>query len=186
MFPRARREGAGLSDAVDVCYGLGRACSSTAMIYAMHQIMVACVLRHRGNSVWHERLLRRLCAEQLLLASSTTEGKGGGNVRSSEAPIERSGSRISLERRATVISYGANADRDRDDRASRRRCAASDQVLAVFLKEDYSLEPLVAWDTLGMRYCSAGFTLRAGGDSDQILPDPYRADPRADHDPVPT
>src|SRR5204863_7195541 len=103
-------EGAGLSDVVNVCYGLGRACSSTAMIYAMHQIMVACVLRHRGNSVWHERLLRRLCAEQLLLASSTTEGKGGGNLRSSEAPIERSGSRIRLERRATVISYVADAD----------------------------------------------------------------------------
>jgi acyl-CoA dehydrogenase len=84
MVPRdLGGEGASLSDAVDVCYGLGRACSSTAMIYAMHQIMVACVLRHRGNNAWHERLLRRLCAEQLLLASSTTEGRGGGNVRSS-------------------------------------------------------------------------------------------------------
>jgi len=175
MVPRELGgEGAGLSDVVDVCYGLGRACSSTAMIYAMHQIMVACVLRHRGNNGWHERLLRRLCAEQLLLASSTTEGKGGGNVRSSEAPIERNGSRISLERRATVISYGANADAIVTTARRAADAAASDQVLAVFLKEDYSLEPLVAWDTLGMRgTCSAGFTLRAGGDSDQILPDPY-------------
>lgn len=167
-------ESAGLSDVVDVCYALGRACSSTAMIYAMHQIMVACLIRHRRNTAWHEHLLRRLCAEQLLLASSTTEGRSGGNIRSSEASIERCGSRITLERRATVISYGANADAIVTTARRSADAPASDQVLVAFLKEDYSLEPLLQWDTLGMRgTCSAGFTLRASGDNDQILPDPY-------------
>lgn len=167
-------EGAGLADVADVCYRLARACSSTAMVYAMHQIMVACVLRHRRGSAWHERLLRRLCAEQMLFASSTTEGKGGGNVRASEAPIERSGARISLERRATVISYGANADAIVTTARRTADAAASDQVLVAFLKQDYSLEPIMQWDTLGMRgTCSAGFTLRASGESDQILPVPY-------------
>ncbi|MGA2126301.1 MAG: acyl-CoA dehydrogenase family protein, partial [Xanthobacteraceae bacterium] len=52
--------------------------------------------------------------------------------------------------------------------------ATSDQVLAVFLKDDYSLEPVVGWDTLGMRGTrSDGFTLKARGDSDQILAEPY-------------
>jgi acyl-CoA dehydrogenase len=175
MVPRdLGGEGALLSEVVDICYRLGRACSSTAMIYAMHQIMVACVIRHRCNNSWHEGLLRRLCAEQLLLASSTTEGRGGGNVRSSEAPIERRGSRITLERRATVISYGADADGIITTARRSGDASASDQVLVAFLKEDYSLEPLLEWDTLGMRgTCSAGFTLRASGDADQILPDPY-------------
>jgi len=175
MVPRdLGGEGASLSAVVDICYRLGRACSASAMIYAMHQIMVACILRHRGNTLWHERLLRRLCAEQLLFASSTTEGRGGGNVRSSEAPIERSGSRISLERRATVISYGANADAIVTTARRAADAAASDQVLVAFLKEDYALEPLAPWDTLGMRgTCSAGFTIKASGESDQILPDPY-------------
>jgi acyl-CoA dehydrogenase len=169
-------EGAGLADIVDVCYRLGQACSSTAMVYAMHQIMVACVLRHRRDSAWHEHLLRRLCSEQMLFASSTTEGKAGGNVRASEAPIERSGGRISLERRATVISYGANADAIVTTARRAADAAASDQVLVAFLKEDYSLEPIMQWDTLGMRgTCSAGFTLRASGASDQILPVPYEA-----------
>jgi acyl-CoA dehydrogenase len=176
MVPRhLGGEGASLSHVLDVCYDLGRACASTAMIYAMHQIMVACLLRHRRSSVWLERLLRRLCAEQLLLASSTTEGRGGGNIRSSEAPIERNGSRINLERRATVISYGANADAIVTTARRAADAPASDQVLVAFLKDDYSLEALVEWDTLGMRgTCSAGFTLRASGDSDQILPDPYQ------------
>src|ERR1700751_4576871 len=131
-------EDASLSDVVDVCYSLGRACSSTAIVYAMYQIKVACLLRHRQNSEWHEDLLRRLCAEQLLLASSTTEGRGGGNVRSSEAPIEHFGSRITLERRATVISYGASADAIVTTARRSADAPVSDQVLVAFLKENYS------------------------------------------------
>lgn len=169
-------EGASLSAVVDICYRVAQACASSAMIYAMHQLMVSCLVRHRGNSAWHERLLRRLCDEQLLLASSTTEGRGGGNVRASEAPITRDASRISLERRATVISYGANADAIVTTARRTAESAPSDQVLVAFLKKDYSLEPLVSWDTLGMRgTCSSGFTLKASGEPDQILPDAYEA-----------
>src|SRR5215831_13270852 len=111
MVPREfGGEGASIADVADICYVLGQACSSTAMIYAMHQIKVACVTRHmRDNAVLND-IMRRLCAEQLLLASSTTEGQSGGNVRSSEAPVERDGDRIQLERKASVISYGAYAD----------------------------------------------------------------------------
>src|SRR6516225_420487 len=175
MVPRdLGGEGASLSAVADVCYNLAGSCSSTAMIYAMHQIKVACLVRHGRNNPWHEHLLRRLCAKQLLLASSTTEGRGGGNVRSSEAPIERNGSQVTFERRATVISYGAKADAIVTTARRSADAAATDQILVVFLKEDYSLEPLLEWDTLGMRgTCSAGFTLRACGDSGQILPDPY-------------
>jgi acyl-CoA dehydrogenase len=39
-------EGFSAADVVDVCYVLGRACASTAMIYAMHQTKVACITRH--------------------------------------------------------------------------------------------------------------------------------------------
>ena len=167
-------EGASLGEIMDVCYTLGQACASTAMIYAMHQIKTACIIRHMRGSVALERLLRRLCEKQLLLASSTTEGQGGGNVRASEAPVERQGARISLERRATVISYGANADGIVTTARRSADAAASDQVLVAFLKSDYTLEPLQGWNTLGMRgTCSEGYILRATGDSDQILPDPY-------------
>lgn len=166
--------GASLLDVGEVCHRLARACASTAMIYAMHQIKVACLVRHKGTSAWHDGLLQRLCAEQLLLASSTTEGGGGGNVRSSEAPIEHDGARIRLERQASVISYGAQADAIVTTARRSADAAASDQVLTVFLKQDYVLEPLLAWDTLGMRgTCSAGFTLKATGGAVQILPDRY-------------
>src|ERR1700693_5689823 len=80
--------GATVSEVVDVCYVLGRSCASTAMIFAMHQIMVAILVRHARNSPWHRRLLRRLSIEQLLLASSTTEGQGGGELRTSARGVE--------------------------------------------------------------------------------------------------
>jgi acyl-CoA dehydrogenase len=167
-------EGATISQVGDVCYQLAQACASTAMIFAMHQIKTACILRHRRSNRTLEGLLRRLCAEQLLLASSTTEGQSGGNVRSSEAPVEYQGDRISLERRASVISYGAYADGIVTTARRSGDAAGTDQVLVAFLKSDYTLSRLQGWDTMGMRgTCSEGYILKATGSVDQIVPDAY-------------
>jgi acyl-CoA dehydrogenase len=169
-------EGASIREVADVCYRLGQACSSTAMIYAMHQVKVACLVRHGRGSQAIERLLRRLCAEQLLLASSTTEGQGGGNVRSSEAAIEHRDGRVHLERKASVISYGSQAD---GIVTTARRAAdadSSDQVLVALLKEDYTLTRLQGWNTLGMRgTCSEGYTLKASAGEGHVLPEPYES-----------
>jgi acyl-CoA dehydrogenase len=167
-------DGASIFDITDMCYALGRACSSTAMIFAMHQTKVACLVRHGGGSAYHEALMRRVASEQMLLASSTTEGQNGGNIRFSSAAVEHAGTEISLVRNATVISYGAQADgivtiarRDGD-------AAGSDQVLLAITKDDYTLERSVEWETLGMRgTCSAGFELKFKGSSEQIFPEGY-------------
>ena len=167
-------EQSSVSDVVDVCYTLGRACSSTGMIYAMHQVKAACVAYHGMESPWQRDFMGRMVADQLLLASSTTEGKGGGNVRSSEAPVEHTDGRIVLVRDASVISYGAQADAVVTTARRTAESDASDQVLVVFEKKNYALEKTGSWDTLGMRgTCSAGFSLKAVGSPDQILPVPY-------------
>lgn len=163
-------EGATIRALADICYTLGRACASTAMIFAMHQTKVACLTRHGRGGVWRDGLIRRIADEQLLMASSTTEGQGGGNVRSSAAAVETDGESVSLERAATVISYGAQADGVVTVARRNAEAAASDQVLCVFLKEDYSLERLSGWETLGMRgTCSSGFRLVAKGRPEQVL-----------------
>jgi len=167
-------EGAGVADVADVCYLLGQACSSTAMIYAMHQIKVACVTRHMRDNTVLANIMRRLCTEQLLLASSTTEGQSGGNVRSSEAPVEHADGRIALERKASVISYGAYADGIVTTARRSAEAAGTDQVLVAFLRDDYTLTRLQGWNTLGMRgTCSEGYTLKASGVAGQVLPDAY-------------
>jgi acyl-CoA dehydrogenase len=167
--------GATVSEVVDVCYVLGRSCASTAMIFAMHQIMVAILVRHARNSPWHRRLLRRLSTEQLLLASSTTEGRGGGDLRTSVCGVERTGSRMALTKSATVVSYGAQADAILSTARRSADAPPSDQVLVAFVKEDYQLERIVDWDAMGMRgTCSSGFMLKAAGEISQLLPESYQ------------
>ena len=169
-------EDARLCDVADVCFRLGQACASTGMIYAMHQVKVGCLVRHKHDSVAIDGLLRRLCAEQLLLASSTTEGQAGGNVRSSEAPATYEGELVMLERQASCISYGGNADGIVTTARRSATAAHSDQVLIAFLKEDYTLTPMQTWATLGMRgTCSIGYTLRANAAREQVLPEPYES-----------
>jgi acyl-CoA dehydrogenase len=167
-------DGATIFDITDMCYTLGRACSSTAMIFAMHQTKVACLVRHGAGSSWHETLMRRVASEQMLLASSTTEGQNGGNIRSSAAAVEHAGTDISLLRNATVISYGAQADGIVTIARRSNDAAASDQVLLALTKENYTLERSLEWETLGMRgTCSAGFELKATAAAEQVFPEAY-------------
>ena len=168
-------EDATISQVAEICFALGRECSSTAMIFAMHQIKVACLVRHARGSVWHEGVMRRLAAEQLLFASSTTEGQTGGDIRHSAVAVEATESdAITLDRSSSVMSYGAEADGILTTARRSADAAGSDQVLVVLLREHYELEPALPWDTLGMRgTCSAGFRLRARGAAEQVLPDPY-------------
>jgi acyl-CoA dehydrogenase len=166
--------GATVHDVTEVCYTLGRACASTAMIFAMHQTKVACLIRHGTGSHWHEALMRRVASEQLLLASSTTEGQNGGNIRSSTAAVEQSSGEISLVRNATVISYGAEADGIVTIARRTGDATASDQVLLAMTKDNYTLERIQGWETLGMRgTCSAGFELKIKGPAEMVFPEAY-------------
>jgi acyl-CoA dehydrogenase len=168
-------EGSTVSDAAEVCHALGRACASTGMVFAMHQIMVAILVRHGLGSAWHRGMLRDVSANQWLLASSTTEGTGGGDLRASACAVQVDGGRMSLAKNATVISYGAEADAVVTTARRAPDCAPSDQVLVALLKKDYRLDPQSGWDTLGMRgTCSAGFALTGAGEPEQVLPVPYQ------------
>ncbi len=167
-------EDASITDVVETCYTLARACASTGMIYAMHQIMVACITRHALDSAWHRRFLRRLASEQLLLASSTTDGQGGGDLRKSDCAVDADGDRFTLVKNATVMSYGAQADAIVATARRTPEAPPTDQVLVAIVKDEYRLEHQVEWDTLGMRgTCSAGFKLESRGAIEQIFPEPY-------------
>jgi len=166
--------GARAADVVDVCAILGRACGSAAMIFAMHQVKLACLARHARGAQWQLAFLGEVAKHQLLLASSTTEGGNGADIRSSEAPVRVAGGRVSLQRDASCISYGREADALVTTARRSDGAAKSDQVLVVFRREDYTLEPTLTWDTLGMRgTCSVGFILRAEGAAEQVLAEPY-------------
>jgi len=167
-------EGLPLAGVLNACYVLGRACSATAMVFAMHQIKVACLVGHAGDNAWLLDFQSRIAAKQLLLASSTTEGQAGGDVRRSAGALETGGAHFDLTRAASVISYGAEADGILTTARRSPDAAPNDQVLVALEKHHYTLEPTSNWQTLGMRgTCSAGFTLKAAGDWAQVFAVPY-------------
>ena len=119
--------------------------------------------------------VRRIAAEQLLLASATTEIGIGGNTRNSSCFVEYDGARrFRLVKQAPVISYGEYADAIVATARRAEDSPPSDQVLVVCESPAVSLSPLSGWDTLGFRgTCSLGFTLEASGDATLVLDVPF-------------
>ena len=167
-------EGASLSDIAEICSLVGQHCSSAGMVYAMHQIQISSLVLHAQTSEWHRLFLRQIADEQLLLASATSEAGVGGDLRTSLCAVERDGEVYKLEKNASVISYGANADAILATARREPDSPPSDQVLVVVMKEHCTLERTSVWDTMGMRgTCSEGFKLKASGPVSHILPKPF-------------
>ncbi len=167
-------EGASLADIAEICSLLGQQCSSSGMVYAMHQIQISSLVLHARSSDWHRMFLRRIADEQLLLASATSEAGIGGDVRSSLCAVERDGDIYRLEKNASVISYGAEADAILATARRQPDSPPSDQVLVAVMREHCVLERTSVWDTIGMRgTCSEGFKLKASGPATHILPKPF-------------
>ncbi|HET6263524.1 MAG TPA: acyl-CoA dehydrogenase family protein [Usitatibacter sp.] len=157
-----------------LCEALGQYCGSTAMIFAMHQIQVACLVHHGTETPFFRDYLRELAHRQLLVASATTEMGIGGDVRSSICAVKVVDQHFILEKQAPVISYGETADAILVTCRRSEDAARSDQVLVLVRKEDCLLRRLSEWDTLGFRgTCSPGFELKSIGNAEQILPAPY-------------
>jgi acyl-CoA dehydrogenase len=167
-------EGASLAEIAELCAILGQACAATAMIFAMHNIKLASLVGHGLNSAWHRAFVARIAAEQLLLASATTEAGIGGNLRNSICAVRVSGDRFDLVKEASVISYGTQADAILVTARRHPEAPHTDQVMVVVLKDQYRLEKTSDWDTLGMRgTCSDGFLLTTSAPVEQIFPQPF-------------
>ena len=133
--------GRSLSQVASVCHALGQACGSSAMIYAMHQIQVACIVAHGAESDWHRALLRGVAEQQLLLGSVTSEAGTGGNILASVCAVVTAGGRAQLEKQATTISYGSRADVLLITTRRGPAAAANDQVMVVASRDDYDAGP---------------------------------------------
>ena len=154
------------------CAALARGCGSSAMILAMHHIQVACIARHGAGSPYFERYLRdHVVQHQDLIASITSENGTFGDTRSSICAAEIDGDQVKLEKDATTVSYGAHADAQLVTCRRAPDAGPSDQVLVLFQRGDYTLEPTSTWDTLGMRgTCSPGAKFSGDGSVEQIVP----------------
>ena len=175
MIPRdLGGEDASLADIAEVCCLLGQHCSSTAMVYAMHQIKVSSLVSHGRGSNWHRDFMARVAQDQLLLGSSTTEAGTGGDLGASVCAIERDGNDFKVRKEASVISYARQSDAILITTRRAPDAPASDQVMAVLTKDQYTLEKTADWNTLGMRgTCSEGFIFEGRAPLEQIFPEPF-------------
>ncbi len=154
-----------------LCGALAQGCSASGMVLAMHLIEVACVVRHGADSPWFREVLESIAADQTLVGSVTSEVGTSGETRASICGVRREGSAFTLEKAATTVSYGAQADALLVTARRSEEAPSGDQVLVYLKRGDYTLEATSTWNTLGMRgTCSPGGRLVARADARQILP----------------
>ncbi len=166
--------GLSISDQAKICEALAHYCASTAMIYAMHQIQVACIVHHTLDDDFFRAYAREIVDQQYVIASATTELGIGGDVRSSLCAVNVEGDTFTLDKQAPVISYARAADAILVTCRQSPDAGRSDQKCVLVRKQDLTLEEISGWDTMGFRgTCSNGFSLRSRGDARQIFPGPY-------------
>lgn len=166
--------GLSIADQSKICEALAHYCASSAMIYAMHQIQVACIVHHTLQDDSFRAYAREIVEHQLLIASATTEMGIGGDVRSSICAVSIEGDTFTLDKQAPVISYGATADAILVTCRRSPDAGRNDQSVVLVRKQDCTLEEISGWDTMGFRgTCSNGYTLRSRGAAKQVFPGPY-------------
>lgn len=167
-------EGLSISEVAKLCEKLAYYCSSTGLIYAMHQSQVACIVHHAFGSPKLINSLQIMAAEQLLVASSTSEVNVGGDLRSSICALNNNENGFVIEKDASVLSYGENADVILITCRKSIDVTEKDQVLVLVYQKDCNLIKTSEWDTLGFRgTCSAGYKIKAQGPKSQVFPMPF-------------
>lgn len=164
---------ASISELAVVARALGAACSSAAMVFAMHHTQ-ALSLRFHADSGPIAELTRHIAETEALLASSTTEITTGGDTGSSTCAVVPDGERVVLEKNAPVISYGSYADYICTTARRLPDSQPTDQVLVVCPRADTELTQTSEWDTLGFRgTCSPGFQLVTRTAATNVVPVAY-------------
>jgi acyl-CoA dehydrogenase len=163
--------GCDLATVVEIASALARGCGSTAMIWAMHQLQLACVVRHGGAGGSH---LAELIRDHRLIASVTSEVGVGGNIGASVAAVTVTGDRRSLTKQATTVSYGRQAGAFLVTARRDPEAAAGDQVAVLLDRASVHCEQTGRWNPMGMRGTdSPAMLLSAEFDPECVLPTPF-------------
>ncbi|MCJ0904078.1 acyl-CoA dehydrogenase family protein [Rhodococcus sp. ARC_M6] len=166
-------EGLSLREVAEIARILGSRCAASGMIFAMHQTQIYSLVKH-GNTEALRAFVVEVTANQLLLASATTELGIGGDVSRSYCAVEDLGGHLLLIKNAPVISYGEEADAIVVTARRTPESQPNDQVLVVCRRADLTLEKTTDWNTLGLRgTCSLGYILRATSTPDMVAKTPY-------------
>lgn len=166
-------QGFRIAELAVIARALGAACSAAGMVFAMHQTQ-ALVLAKYARSGPAAGVARSIAANQLLIASATTESTTGGDLGSSTCAIVSEGDVVLLEKNAPVISYAEQADYIGATARRHPDAAKNDQVLLLCPAGDTELKRTSTWDTMGFRgTCSPGYLLSARTSPANLIPADY-------------
>jgi acyl-CoA dehydrogenase len=155
---------------------LGGACGSTAMIWAMHHVQVACVQRHAMDEPRLLDSLAKLRNTGGVMASVTSEVGTGGDLLRSITSCITEGATTTLTKDASTVSYGAQASAFLITARRGPDSPSSDQVAVLAERDQVVLTSKGTWDPMGMRgTCSPPFLVEAEIPSSQVLPVPFSA-----------
>jgi acyl-CoA dehydrogenase len=161
--------GGSLSDMLDISALLARDCLSTAMIFTMHCQQVATVRDHAAPAL-RDRLLPRIAAGEVYLASVTTGATTGGHLLTSDPAVRRAGDHLVLDRAAPVVTGGRYADAFLI--TTQAPDAKSPHEVSLVYAERGRLEAEVTgeWNSLGMRATdSVPMRLRGSVPTDHVI-----------------
>ena len=165
--------GATLTDMSDSIRVLSRYCGATGCVLAMHVEQLFVLLKH-GRTAALERRVEELAEKQLLIANANSEVGLGGDVMRSIAALEPEGDGYRFDKQALAASYGRHADLIISTSRRSADAADTDQVVALFRTEDFTLEDTTGWDTLGLRgTCSSGLHITGLVTDDELFPVPF-------------
>jgi acyl-CoA dehydrogenase len=142
--------GGTVDDLLDITMALGRADMSVAMIFSMHCQQVAGIVRHASPRLAGE-LLPRISAEQLYLASVTTEAGKGGHLLSAEARLTADPGWLNIDRFAPIVTGGQYADAFLITLRSPLARSAGEVSLVYAQRDQLDVTPSGEWDPMGMR-----------------------------------
>jgi acyl-CoA dehydrogenase len=164
--------GGGLPDLVEVAGDLAAECLSTAMIWAMHSQQVD-VLVHHASPTLRDRLLPRIAAGEVYLASVTTEAGKGGHLLSAAAAVTRTDDDLHIDRAAPIVTGGEHADGFLITMRASPDATPNEVSLVYADRDQLALTSRGNWDPLGMRGThSLAFRITGRVPPDQVIGEP--------------
>lgn len=165
--------GATVTDMSNAIRALSRYCAASGCVLAMHVEQLFILLRY-GTTPALRRKIEELVERQLLIANANSEVGLGGDVMRSLAALEEEEGGWRFDKQALAASYARHADLILSTARQSPDAADTEQAVALFRAEDFTLEDTTGWDTLGLRgTCSSGLHLVGHVTSDDLFPVPF-------------
>lgn len=161
--------GGSLRELADVAAVLAGSCLSTALIWAMH-CQQAFTIAGYAVPALKRRLLPRIAAGDVYLASVTTEYAKGGHLLSCHSPLVSDGEWVTIRRDAPVVTGGERAGGFLILMQAPLPSTPSAVTLVYADREQLQATPSGGWNPMGMRATrSIAMKLSGRVPSDQII-----------------